>query len=53
MSILSAFNNQLIEFADDLILLYPEDNDFKTFKTHTQKKKKVNARKMLNLCNKY
>ena len=53
MSILSAFNNQLIEFADDLILLYPEDNDFRTFKTHIQLMQKVNARKMLNLFKEY
>jgi len=53
MSILSAFNKQLIEFADDLILLYPDDIDFKTFKTHIQLMQKVNARKMLNLFKEY
>ena len=33
MSILKAFNNHLIEFIDDLIIIFPEDLDIRTSKT--------------------
>ena len=49
MSILSAFNNQLSCFCEDLIRVYPEDNDLKTFKKSLELLKKTNPRKILDL----
>ena len=40
MSILSAFNNTLIEFANDLILVFPDDNDLKVYKNSLNEDKK-------------
>ena len=31
MSLLSAFNNVIIEFLEDCILVFPEENDFKVY----------------------
>lgn len=33
MSILKAFNNHMLEFIDDLIVIFPEDLDIRTSKT--------------------
>ena len=46
MSILSAFNNTLIEFADDLILVFPDDNDLKVYKNSLILLQKTNPRKV-------
>ena len=44
MSILKAFNNHLIEFIDDLIVIFPEDLDIRTSKTFIQGIIKVNPK---------
>ena len=49
MSILSAFNNQLSCFCGDLIRVYPEDNDLKTFKKSLEFLKKNNPRKIVEI----
>ena len=52
-TVLSAFNNQLFLFLDDLITVFPEDNDFKTAKTSLELLKKTNPRKILELFRSY
>ena len=49
MSILSAFNNQLSCLNNDLIRVYPEDNDLKTLKKSFEFLKKSNPRKIVDL----
>ena len=44
MSLLKAFNNHLLEFIDDLILIFPEDLDIMTSKTFIQGIIKVNPK---------
>jgi len=44
MSILKAFNNHLLEFIDDLIVIFPEDLDIRTSKTFIQGIIKVNPK---------
>jgi hypothetical protein len=44
MSLLKAFNNHLIEFIDDLIIIFPEDLDIRTSKTFIQGIIKVNPK---------
>jgi len=52
-TLLSAFNNQLQEFIEELIKVFPEDNDFKTFETSLYMLKKANPRKILELFKTY
>tara|TARA_X000000950_G_C13329180_1_gene423860 strand:- start:106 stop:468 length:363 start_codon:yes stop_codon:yes gene_type:complete len=52
-TILSAFNNQIEEFTNELIKVFPEDNDFKTFKTSFLLLKKTNPRKIVDLFKRY
>ena len=47
-SMLTAFNNIIISFLEDLIETYPEENDFKVFKNGILTLKKYNPRKVLN-----
>jgi len=44
MSILKAFNNHLLEFIDDLIVIFPEDLDIRTSKTFIKGIIKVNPK---------
>jgi len=44
MSILKAFNNHLLEFIDDLIVIFPEDLDIRTSKTFVKGIIKVNPK---------
>ena len=46
MSVAKAFNNVLIDFMDDCILVFPEENDFKQFKRGAQFLKKFNPKKI-------
>ena len=44
MSLLKAFNNHLLEFIDDLIIIFPEELDIRTSKTFIQGIIKVNPK---------
>ena len=44
MSLLKAFNNHLLEFIDDLIIIFPEELDIRTSKTFIQSIIKVNPK---------
>ena len=46
---LSAFNTQILRLVDELIEIYPEDFDFKTFKNSLDMLKRANARAPLEL----
>ena len=48
MSFLKVFNNHLIEFIDDLIIIYPEDLDLRTSKTFVEGLIKVNPKMICN-----
>ena len=52
-TILTAFNTQLINFIDELILLCPEEYDFKVFKNGILLLKRTNPRKIIELFNVY
>ena len=52
-SLLTAFTTQLINFCDELILLFPEDNDFKVFKNGILLLKKTNPRQIIKLFHGY
>ena len=47
MSLLKAFNSHLIEFIDDLIIIFPEDLDIRTSKTFIQGIVKVNPKMII------
>ena len=47
MSILKIFNNQLSEFLDDLITLFPNDVDLKASRMAVNALKKVNPKSLL------
>ena len=47
MSILKVFTNQLSEFLDDLITLFPNDIDLKASRTAVNALKKVNPKSLL------
>jgi len=46
---LTAFNNLIFRFVDDLIDTFPEDDDFKVYKRTFTILKLANAKKMCNL----
>ena len=46
---LSAFNTQIFRLVEELIEIYPEDNDFKLFQNTLTMLKKANARGILEL----
>lgn len=48
-SYLSAFNNLILKFNDDLIKVFPEENDFKVYKRGIEFLIKNNAKKVCNL----
>ena len=52
-TILTAFNTQLATFIDELILLCPEDNDFKVFKNAFLLLKRTNPRQISIFFTKY
>ena len=52
-SYLKIFVTQLQNFIDDLILLYPADNDFKVFKNGVALLNRTNPRKIVNLFKEY
>ena len=43
-SLLNVFITQLTNFIDDIILLWPDDNDFKVFKNGVLLLKKTNLK---------
>jgi hypothetical protein len=49
MSVLGAFNNVLINFIDDCILVFPEDRDFKVYKASIKILVKINPKKVLTI----
>jgi len=53
MSVLSAFNNVIINFIDDCMLVFPEDTDFKIYKKGLQVYQKYNPKKILTIFNEY
>jgi len=48
-SYLSAFNNLILKFNDDLIIVFPEENDFKVYRRGFDFLIKSNAKKVCNL----
>lgn len=48
-SYLSAFNNLILKFNDDLIVVFPEENDFKVYRRSIEWLIKSNAKKLCNL----
>lgn len=53
MSICQAFNNVLIDFINDCILVFPEDNDFKKYKHGAEILKKYNPKKIPTIFKQY
>lgn len=47
MSVLSAFNNHLLEFLDDVSTIFPEDKDIKKAKSALEMLKKANPRAII------
>ena len=50
---LTAFNNIIFEFVDDLIATFPEENDFKVYKRTLTLLKSANAKKMCTIFKNY
>ena len=50
---LSAFNNLVIKFNEDLIYIFPEENDFKVYKRGIMLINSANAKKICNLFKNY
>ena len=50
---LTAFNNLVIKFNDELIETFPEENDFKVSKNGILLLKKANPRKIVTIFKKY
>ena len=50
---LTAFNNIIFKFIDDLIETFPEENDFKVYKRTLTLLKTANAKTMCNLFKNY
>ena len=48
-SYLSAFNNLILKFNDDLIVVFPEENDFKVYRRGIEFLIGSNAKKVCNL----
>ena len=53
MSICKAFNNILIDFIVDCIKVFPEEPDFKIYKTGALLLKQYNPKKMANVYKQY
>ncbi len=52
-SLLGAFNNHFLEFIEDLIIIFPHDNEIKTLKTAFSTLKSVNPKAVLKIWSKY
>ena len=50
---LTAFNNLVIKFNDDLIMTFPEENDFKVYKRGILMLNSANAKKICSLYKNY
>ena len=50
---LTAFNNLVIKFNEDLISTFPDDNDFKVYKRGIEMLNSANAKKMCQLFKNY
>ena len=50
---LTAFNNLVIKFNDDLIMTFPEENDFKVYKRGIMMINTANAKKICSLYKNY
>lgn len=50
---LTAFNNLVIKFNEDLIEVFPEENDFKVYKRGIMMLNSANAKKICNLYKEY
>jgi hypothetical protein len=50
---LTAFNNLVIKFNDDLIMTFPEENDFKVYKRGLMMLNMANAKKICSLYKNY
>ena len=50
---LTAFNNLVIKFNDDLITTFPEENDFKVYKRGIMMLNMANAKKICSLYKNY
>jgi len=48
-SLLNIFISQMVNFVDEIVLLWPNDNDFKVFKNAILLLKKTNPRKINTL----
>ena len=53
MSVLSAFNNIILNFLDDCILIFKDDNDFKIYKRGLEVVIKYNPRKIYTFFKEY
>ena len=53
LTALTAFNNIIFRFVDDLIITFPEENDFKVYKRTFAMLKSANAKKMCTLFKNY
>lgn len=53
MSILTAFNNIIIDFVDDCISVFPSDPEFKTYKNALLLLKKYNPKKIVDTFKEY
>ena len=49
LTYVSAFNNQFLQFCDDLITIFPHDNDIKAYKNTFSFIMKSNVRKICNM----
>ena len=50
---LTAFNNLVIKFTDDIIYIFPEDNDFRVYKRGIEMLNSANAKKICLLFKNY
>jgi hypothetical protein len=53
MSLVKVFNEHLLEFYNELIILYPKNNELKTGRTIVETLKKFNPKKLLETWNLY
>tara|TARA_B100001057_G_C22490047_1_gene809885 strand:+ start:300 stop:689 length:390 start_codon:yes stop_codon:yes gene_type:complete len=51
--ILTTFNNHIIEFFNDILLIFPEDNDLKVSQVSLMAIRKANPKLIISIWNKY
>lgn len=51
--ILTAFNNHILDFFNDILLIFPDDNDLKVAQTSLQVIKKMNPKLIIGTWNTY